>query len=289
MMKIFPILLLLIISCGYKTLPTPYPSISEGLIKVQKENLYFEGGQLVLEWQSPIKLPLEDSQVSKPEKEDIKKIRLFQLKIFTPSTCPACDDQLIETIEILNSHFTQEIKQQGIIIQKNRGNSFKVLIPSKQLIGYDRYPLIYFTIDYYTYDGDLSPLSKKLYPKRPLVIPVPDIKWKIVTTDALKQETEAERFDIQNTVKKDAHLLINWEPPLEKEVHEISDNKAFKIINKYYGLVLFSINKNDEVDLISPEPLYNGRFLIIDITRQIWAKYQDRFGNYSDNILLYTP
>jgi hypothetical protein len=289
MMKFFPILLLLIISCGYKTLPTPYPSISEGLIKVQKESLYFEGDQLVLEWQSPIKLPLEDSQVSKSEKEDIKKIRLFQLKIFTPSTCPACDDQLIEKIEILNNHVSYEINRQGLIFQKNRGNSFKVLIPSNQLIGFDRNPLIYFAIDYYTSDGDLSPLSKKLYPKRPSAIPIPDIKWKIVTTDALKQETETERFDVEGIVSKEAHLLINWDPPLEREVHEISDNKAFKIINKYYGLVLFSINKNDEIKLVTPKPLYDGQFLILDITRQIWAKYQDRFGNYSDNILIYFP
>lgn len=290
-MKIFPILILLLISCGYKTPPKPYPSVSEDLMKVQKEKIYFDDNQLVLEWHPPDKLTLINNQVSNTEKEDNFDILLYQLKIFTPSDCLACEDQLIAKIDFPGNNFSPEINPQGLVFQKNNQNRYRLLIPGKHLIEFDQYPLIYFRIDYYTSDGDLSPGSKKLYPKKPVTIPVPEINWKIVTTNAAPKEikTETERSDLQYITNKDTHLLINWKPPLEKEVHEIADNNTLKIINKYYGLVLFSFNANHEIELISPKPLYNGQFLILEINRQIWAKYQDRFGNFSNKILVYKP
>ena len=299
MMKIFPLLLLLILgSCGFKTPPTPYPSISEGLLKIQQEKIYFEGDQLVLEWTAPEGKPLKPKQQSirkekdhtksTTEKKDPSNIYLYHLKVMTPGTCPVCEDQLLEKIQILHLQSFPNNNPEGIQVHKNENNAFKVIIPSNYLSKFNQSPLVYFSIDYYTIYGELSPTSGKLYPKRPVLIPVPDIKWKIIISNALQPKATIEN-ETPLSVKETSSLLINWEPVLEKEVHVIQSNGKLKFINLYYGLILFTININDKEEWIIPKPLYDGQYQILDANRQIWAKHLDRFGNYSQKTLIYTP
>ena len=318
-MKIFPILVLLFLgSCGYKTAPKPYPSISKGLTKVEQEKIYFEGNQLVLEWKAPKRKRLkekqkstaehedqaksdkeeedssepmtkqEDQSGSEPGKENISNIYLYRLKVMTPGSCPACEDQLIEKMQILNRPPFLQSNPEGIQVYQNGNRGFRILMPNNYLSKFDKYSLLYFSIDYYTTNGALSPSSGNLYPKKPVLIPVPDIKWKVMTSKALQPKSTIESETPQE-LKESKYLLINWKPVLEKEVHVIQSNSKLKIVKQYYGLILFMINTDNKEEWISPTPLYEGQYLISDTTHQVWAKYLDRFGNYSQKTLLYPP
>ncbi len=312
--------LLLILSasgCGYRTPPSPYPATIETLPKISEGKVFFQEDQLILHWKSPLALfqghtgdaDTEDFNQKKRSSE-IKPnygatIQYFRISLVSPLSCDACSDEEVDLLYVrIKDH--QLLDEDGRLINNSEMLKLKKIDDRRYQLAISPAFLekikipnqYYLTVDYQTLDEGQSPPTQALKPVKPSLIPVPQVKTKVIELDrnggaeilTRYQLLPASRYALDTDRLKTASAvwLLNWKPLLETIKHTINEKEKLEQSTVVYGVQFFFYDENKTEINLTPMLLYEGSYAVVDFDKVLYAKHVDRFGNQSASVLVHT-
>jgi len=285
-----PIIILLIssvcLSCGYRTAPEPYQTVSVDLPKIKDVKLNFRGEALYIRWSLPVKELQKKSKPLAPIKKELSSsltsIDYFRINIYKKqSQCYSCKSKLEGIIRVYPQ--TKKIESEPIswknetepFIWNQNESHYELGIPSDIYLNNIDIGHSLFTIDFVRVNGDLSTVTNQIEPVKPIKIPLPVVQVKKRVLDK----------------NKGFFLYLSWQPQYETVRHVIAENGNLVTQDRFYGLNLYRINKYGfpKVEYsVNSEPLREGTFSLSDFHEALlYGRYVDRYGNESEKVLIF--
>ena len=225
-------LIVLLISCGRRTLPDPYDASKSDLPAIRQVTVRFQGSDLVFRWHAV--------------QEPIAHYRLHRWR--TNPDCAVCEDQLLNRITLdpkFNSGYSSQYPE---VSEKNPG----IFHQNGDWIIWRIQPAFFggnkfrqgdsFSIDYIDINDKVSQPGGKLIPLRPLVIPVPSISLIKLLDYSSGENTQqpdfiaGQLFEWQTSGEKSRALVDEKTIPnnhfLLLDPHQIKSNGDTVIVSK---------------------------------------------------------
>ena len=272
---LFILIGLSLISCGRRTAPEPYPSVSISLPAIQEVSLIYRGDHLMLRWKDPVFSAANAA------------LTAYKLSIFAPNIeCVHCNPILLDSIEIQNED-SSNIK----MVTANKEH--QVILRENLLQEHLNSEKSYMVFSYINLEGRFSPPSKALYLRKPLKIPLPVILSVEIANrvevghvaSSFAQATDPEEKNFKKSANRD--LVVQWKP-VQETIQQIlgkSDKIREKVRN--YGLNFYSLNDDGLESLINLQPLLRGRIRFAYGGGKIVGRHVDRYDNESLPIQVY--
>ena len=231
-------------------------------------------------------------------------IRNFRISLLQPTSCYACPDKVLASLfvhaadnRILNERgevISDPPLLQTIFVQDGK---WQLIISPEYLAKLhlpDRY---YFSIDYLTDKGEISMATKPLTPIRPLTIPAPRVKVRVIglsdKEDNRVQQKFKETFESGDLPCRgrlrdaDEVWILEWNPVLETIRHTVQADGKLEKTEVVYGLQFFYYDDNQYEIPYHRELLFEGSYAVFDFHGILYARHVDRFGNQSAKVKVY--
>ena len=279
---------LMISSCGRRTAPSPYPSVSLAIPAIQEVSLKYRGDYLILRWKDP----LSSVQVTASS--------AYKISIFSPNAeCAHCDPILLDSFEIQDGE-SSTLK----IITVNQEH--QIIFSENRLQKYLNSEKSYIILSYRSSKGSFSPPSVALYPRKPLKITLPVI----LSVDIMSRTDEEVNQDHCNENKADVtgrlgkatacptnekkseelehqDLTIQWRPVQETVQQILGKDQEISENLRNYRLNFYSVNGDGVESLMNLQPLVRGSARIAYLGGKIIGRHIDRYGNESFPVQVY--
>ena len=258
------VILLWVVSCGYRTAPVPYSYSEAALPVLNLANPVFKGENMYLNWN-------DVSAVS-------FRIRIFQQGL----DCKYCSLEPIDTIEISYSDDGVLIEgnadeaRSGLIRYYALEQSHTLVIHHSVVERWGEAGFFYLNIDYRNEEKVRSNPSNYVRPMLLNPVPKPDVS---IQKSLFQQE------------KGDLYMIIQWPLVVQTMVHGFQSDNVRVEKAYYYGLNLYeaaNIYSSLNERKINDKPLSTGEFAFSTVDEGFHVCHVDRFGNESDRIYIKT-
>lgn len=259
--------LILSVSCGYKTAPTPYSSIEERLPIVAISKPLFKGDVLVVNW--TVNPAIVDATA------DVFRLNVFKVQ----QQCRYCKETVLDTLEMqaetglfAKPPGEKDAKQALALYQYQ--SQYRLEIGPSVYHRWEKQGFYEFSVQYKTETGELAQASKRVAPVRSDKIPIPE--WTMPHQEKIEATGEIS-------------IILRWHQVPEYVYQSINTDAIGNEKVQYYGLNLYLLREIEETLLLvkwNKQPLRGDKIELQLGNAALYACFVDRYNNESEKSLV---